>query len=101
MIMIARPHISGLRAATAQALAPLEVGMRYLQGVLDHQLALARARCHRAAARRVLAQLDAATLRDIGIDSSEIDSLLAEAEGRASVTRRRLLAADYRQGPGA
>lgn len=38
-----------------------------------------------------LLDLDARTLADIGIDRSEIDSIAAEASGRAAPTRRRLV----------
>jgi hypothetical protein len=40
-------------------------------------------------------ELDARTLRDIGIDGSELASIKAESEGRAQTTRLRIL-----QGPG-
>jgi hypothetical protein len=42
-----------------------------------------------------LGELDARTLRDIGIDGSELASIKAESEGRAQTTRLRIL-----QGPG-
>lgn len=41
---------------------------------------------HRA--RRALAELDPRALRDIGLTPSEIDSALAELQGRAPATRR-------------
>jgi len=40
-----------------------------------------------------LRDLDRRALADIGIDASEIDSIEAESEGRANVTRRRVVAA--------
>ena len=43
------------------------------------------------ATRLALAGLDAATLRDIGIVRTEIDSLAAEVHGGVAVTRARLL----------
>jgi len=48
-------------------------------------------RCHFAAerARRELERLDDATLRDIGLQRSEITSLVAEAYGAAETSRRR------------
>lgn len=98
--MNARVQVSTVLAAIAQALAPLEVCVRYLHAALAQRRQRARqARQHRAA-RRTLAQLDAATLRDIGIATSEIDSLLAEVEGRAPVTRLRALMSLQRPGAG-
>lgn len=47
----------------------------------------ARLRQPRAATLR---DLDTATLADIGIDASEIDSIEAESRGRSDVTRRRI-----------
>jgi hypothetical protein len=38
-----------------------------------------------------LSELDARTLRDIGIDVSELASIQAESQGRAEVTRLRIL----------
>ncbi len=38
-------------------------------------------------ARRQLAELDARTLRDIGLTPGEIDSALAELDGRCPATR--------------
>jgi uncharacterized protein YjiS (DUF1127 family) len=98
--MNARVHASALLGATAQALAPLEVCVRFLWAALAQRLARARQARHHAAARRALAQLDAATLRDIGIETSEIDSLLAEVEGRAPATRMRALMSLHRPGSG-
>jgi len=43
-----------------------------------------------AAARRTLAGLDDATLRDLGLDRSEIRSVVAEAFGDAAPSRLRL-----------
>jgi uncharacterized protein YjiS (DUF1127 family) len=99
-MMNARVQVSALLAATAQALAPLEVCVRYVQAALLQRLARARQARKGRAARRTLAQLDVATLRDIGIASSEIDSLLAEVEGRAPATRMRALMSLHRPGRG-
>lgn len=38
-----------------------------------------------------LRELDAATLADIGVDASEMTSIESEAQGRAAVTRRRIV----------
>lgn len=58
------------------------------------RLAAAIARCRVAAARRrTLQALDASALRDLGLDRSEIDSVVAEGLGAAPLTRRRLGAA--------
>ncbi len=56
----------------------------------DAIAACARER-RRAARRRELAALSDHTLRDLGIDRAEIDSVLAECEGRAPWTRIRAL----------
>jgi hypothetical protein len=45
---------------------------------------------HEAAARCEAERLDAAALRDLGVDSSELPSYLAEAGGEAERTRRRV-----------
>ena len=49
-----------------------------------------------------LHELDEATLRDLGISRSELDSIELEASGRIEITRRRLLCAPVswvEQGP--
>lgn len=51
--------------------------------------AIARLRAT-AAQRHALQSLDARTLRDIGLDRSEIDSVAAESAGSAPLTRRRV-----------
>jgi uncharacterized protein YjiS (DUF1127 family) len=43
-----------------------------------------------------LRQLDARTLRDLGITQSEIPSVIAELAGRAGATRRRIETDDWR-----
>jgi uncharacterized protein YjiS (DUF1127 family) len=45
----------------------------------------------RRAGSAALARLDAATLRDLGIDRSEIGSVTAESRGSSQVTRRRIV----------
>jgi uncharacterized protein YjiS (DUF1127 family) len=45
---------------------------------------------HEAAARCEVERLDATALRDLGLDSSELPSYLAEATGEAERTRRRV-----------
>jgi uncharacterized protein YjiS (DUF1127 family) len=99
-MMNARVQVSTLLAATAQALAPLEVCVRYLRAALTQRRLRTRQARHGRATRHTLAQLDAATLRDIGIASSEIDSLLAEVEGRAPATRMRALMSLQHPGAG-
>ena len=54
-------------------------------------LRLARRRSRHREQLRQLQQLDPATLRDLGLSSSEIGSLLAEATGRAAATRRQFV----------
>ncbi|HTT09637.1 MAG TPA: DUF1127 domain-containing protein [Burkholderiaceae bacterium] len=44
----------------------------------------------RRAEQDLLARLDAATLRDLGIDRCEIGSYVAESDGSSSITRRRV-----------
>ena len=41
---------------------------------------------------RALQELDSATLRDLGFDSSELLSVAVESAGRADITRARLMA---------
>jgi uncharacterized protein YjiS (DUF1127 family) len=60
----------------------------WLHTVVD---ALRQAR-RRNAARRTLQALDDRTLHDIGMHRAEIDSVVAEAMGDASATRRCILA---------
>ena len=45
-----------------------------------------------ALARNTSERIDDATLRDIGLDRSELGSYHAELDGRAAVTRRRVVA---------
>jgi hypothetical protein len=47
-------------------------------------------RWHYAAARREFSSLDASTMRDLGMSSSEFDSYWAESHGLAEQTRVRL-----------
>jgi uncharacterized protein YjiS (DUF1127 family) len=54
-------------------------------------LRLVRRRRRQVAARRQLESLDAAALRDLGLDRSEIGSAIAELQGRAARTRRIVL----------
>jgi hypothetical protein len=42
-----------------------------------------------------LSELDGATLRDLGVDRSEIESIEAESHGAASLTRRRVRAGHW------
>jgi uncharacterized protein YjiS (DUF1127 family) len=96
--MNTRVHPGGIFAATALALAPLGNVVRYLRAMLEQKLAGARAKRLHAARRRALARLDAATLRDLGLARCEIDSVLAEAEGRVQATRTRVLLSLHRPG---
>ena len=45
---------------------------------------------------RSLRELDDRTLADIGIDRSEIDSIVAEVDGRAEPARRRITFTPHR-----
>lgn len=51
-------------------------------------LRLVQRRWRQAAQSRQLQSLDAAALRDLGLDRSEISSAVAELQGRAAITRR-------------
>lgn len=79
-------HLPGLFSLLQQALAP----MFTLHAEAIHRFAQRR---QRASRRRELQGLSDAILRDLGINRAEIDSLLAEADGRAAATRVRVLPA--------
>ena len=72
-------HANPLRAALSALLACLASVRR--------RLANAR---YQAAARRALADLNDATLRDMGLDRTEIGSVVAESFGDAERSRLRL-----------
>jgi len=91
-----RPHDLLARAWAVQP----SIGTR--PSALSSMLAALRRRLHVTlaawrdwrqirATRLALMNLDAATLRDIGIVRTEIDSLAAEAHGGVAATRARLL----------
>ena len=58
-------------------------------GPFARAFAALRRRRHARATRRMLAALDDATLRDIGVHPSEIDSVVAEIYADATPSRRR------------
>jgi uncharacterized protein YjiS (DUF1127 family) len=55
---------------------------------IERRLAALRANFRAEAQRRALARLSPATLRDLGLDRSEVGSLTAELNGTAEATRR-------------
>ena len=61
-------------------------------GVVAHLAAASR----RAARRRAMHQMSDATLRDLGLHRSEIDSCWAESEGQTQATRLRLTYGPWR-----
>ena len=71
------------------ALATLRAAASGLRKLIRNGFAAAR----RARDRRALRALDDATLRDLGVHVSEIDSFLAEAAGEAELTRLRVACA--------
>ena len=64
-----------------------------VRGAIVASLAAAR---RRAAHRREMHAMSDATLRDLGLQRSEIDSCWAESEGLAQPTRLRLLLGAWR-----
>jgi uncharacterized protein YjiS (DUF1127 family) len=91
-----QPHELFARAWAMQPPLPTRPGvMQALLAALRRRLRAAlanwRARRQIRATRLALMDLDAATLRDIGIVRTEIDSLAAETHGGVAVTRARLL----------
>lgn len=74
-------------ARSAGALWLLQQALQPLFELACEALHAYRRSRHRAACRRELESLGDAMLRDIGLDRAEIDSVLAEAEGRVEATR--------------
>lgn len=60
----------------------------YVAGALREATLRRRARRAVRAQRRLLAELDERSLKDIGLHRAELDSLCAELEGLAEPTRR-------------
>ncbi len=85
---VAAPTVANPRLP-ASALATLRATANLLRNTVRHGFAAAR----RARDRRALRALDDATLRDLGVHVSEIDSFLAEAAGEAELTRLRVACA--------
>ena len=86
-------HRTGLtaRAAASRPFAP--GGMWATVPASGRRFAAWIARMQaQAAQRRELAALDARALADLGIDRSEIDSVLGEHAGALEATRRRIVA---------
>jgi uncharacterized protein YjiS (DUF1127 family) len=77
---------------TTRVLGTIAVHLTSVPGAVFAYLAAAS---RRAARRRAMHQLSAATLRDIGLHQSEIDSCWAESEGLAPVTRMRVMAGPW------
>lgn len=65
---------------------------KHFDPMLLRQRLLTLARQHFGLAGDSLHELDRRTLADIGIDASEIASIEAEAQGRAALTRLRIVA---------
>ncbi len=85
---VAAPTVANPRLP-ASALATLGAAANLLRKTVRHGFAAAR----RARDRRALRALDDATLRDLGVHVSEIDSFMAEAAGHAELTRLRVACA--------
>jgi uncharacterized protein YjiS (DUF1127 family) len=77
---------------TMRVLGTIAVHLTSVPGAVVAYLAAAS---RRAARRRAMHELSAATLRDIGLHPSEIDSCWAESEGLAQATRLRLMAGPW------
>jgi glyoxylase-like metal-dependent hydrolase (beta-lactamase superfamily II)/uncharacterized protein YjiS (DUF1127 family) len=93
---LAQPRLLPAASAVAEARAAgWRAGVAKLGGAATEAIgsALARWRLARQRARTIeaLRDLDARTLRDIGIDQSEIGSIAMELHGAAERTRRRAL----------
>lgn len=83
-----------MNAITAPAPAPARCDGIFARIAGALRAAFAEARRRRAMRRqvRILARLDAGTLRDIGLTRQEIGSVAAELHGVSAPTRRRTAA---------
>ena len=97
--MTDRIHSPGLLAAPGLPGAARSGAASRLVARLAAHWAHWRAARRRSKARRELAQLDPRTLRDLGLAPCEIDSVLAELDGAALVSRARVLMSLHRTGP--
>jgi uncharacterized protein YjiS (DUF1127 family) len=80
------------RSARARAMGALMIAAIHAAGALAHREYERLGRYRRArSVRTALADLDDHTLRDIGLDRSEISSVAAEMAGMAARTRMRTL----------
>ena len=84
-------------SGSARASAPRQPGLwsRFARRIGAVARLIGRHRRARQHAEE-LRQLDARTLRDLGITQSEIPSVIAELAGRAGATRRRIETDDWR-----
>jgi uncharacterized protein YjiS (DUF1127 family) len=81
---------------TTTALSPARFGpahqaLKSILAPIGSAIAALRRASQRAAQRRELAALGDRALHDLGIDRTEIDSVLAESEGSAPWTRVRVV----------
>lgn len=78
------------RAAWAAHAPFFAAGLAWVRHAWQQMRARSARHRRQAMLRNALARLDDATLRDIGLHRSEIDSFWAECEGLASPSRQRL-----------
>ena len=81
----ARAHRSALQARL------FATGLSWLGATLSRAYAEWQRRSHARAVYATLSQLDTRTLRDLGLDRSELTSVAAELTGSAALTRTRAI----------
>ena len=84
-------HVVGMSESVPATVPARESTLKRLWKVAARFIAAWENQRRRRAEHEMLARLDAATLRDLGIDRCEIESFIAESNGSSFLTRRRVV----------